>query len=69
MKVELNDYWNCCHLSDHFQHFIDVKYSCVKIVGDKTSLWGLNASLGKSIKKFDVFSIKEEHAMLSQAVC
>jgi hypothetical protein len=41
----------------------------VKIVGDKAALRALNASLGKSIKFFDVFSIEEEHARVSQAIC
>jgi hypothetical protein len=40
----------------------------VKILGDEAVLQMSNASLEKSIKKFDVFSIEEEHAMLSQAV-
>jgi hypothetical protein len=41
----------------------------VKIAGDEATLRTLNASLGKSIKQSDVLSIKEEHAMPSQAVC
>jgi hypothetical protein len=40
----------------------------VKIVGDKIVLRALNAGFGKSTKKFDVFSIKEEHAMFSQMI-
>jgi hypothetical protein len=50
-----------------FNIFIDVRYSHVKIVGDEVALRMSNASLRKLIKKFDVISIKEEHAMLSQA--
>jgi hypothetical protein len=37
----------------------------VKIASDKLVLRASNVGLGKSIKKFDVLSIKEEHAMLS----
>jgi hypothetical protein len=37
----------------------------VKIASEKIALWASNASLGKFIKKFDVLSIKEDHAMLS----
>ncbi len=41
----------------------------MKVVGDKASLQASNVGLEKSIKKFDVFFIEEEHAMLSQVVC
>jgi hypothetical protein len=52
-----------------FNIFTDVKYNHVKITDDKTTLQVLNASLGKSIKKFDVLSIKEENTILAQAIC
>ncbi len=48
-----------------FNIFIDVKYSHVKIASDEATLQMSNVSLGKSIKKFDVFFIEEEHVMLS----
>ncbi len=51
-----------------FNIFIDVKYSCLKIASDETTLQLSNASIGKSINKFDVFFIEEKHAMLSQMV-
>jgi hypothetical protein len=37
----------------------------VKIASDEATLQTSNVDLGKSIKKYDVFYIKEEHAMLS----
>ncbi len=40
----------------------------MKVVGDKTILRVSNLGLAKSIKFFDMFSIEEEHAMLSQVV-
>jgi len=47
---------------------MDVKYSCVKIASDKATLRMSNVSLGKSIKKSNVFFIEGEHAMFSQVV-
>jgi len=41
----------------------------VKVVSEKTTLRASNAGLRKSIKKSDVLSIEEQHAMLSQMVC
>jgi len=51
-----------------FNIFIDVKYSRVKIASDEGTSRMSNTSLGKFIKKFNVFFIEEEHAMFSQLV-
>ncbi len=51
-----------------FNIFIDVKYCHVKIASDETTSHMSNASLGKSIKKSNLFFIEEEHAMFFWAV-
>lgn len=38
-----------------FNIFIDVKYHCVKVFDDETTLQVFNAKLGKIIQKFDAF--------------
>ncbi len=48
-----------------FNIFTCVKYNHVKIMDDKKTLQVLNASIRKSIKNFDVLSIKEENIILS----
>jgi len=47
---------------------MDVKSSRVKIASDKATSRMSNVSLGKFIKKSNVFIIEEEHAMFSQVV-
>jgi hypothetical protein len=51
-----------------FNIFSDPKYCQVKLIGDEVALHAFNASLGKTIKKYDVFSIDEERKMFLQPI-
>jgi hypothetical protein len=48
-----------------FNFFINVRYNHVKIAGDEATLQTSNVNLRNSIKKYDVFTIKEKHGMFS----
>ncbi len=52
-----------------FNIFINPKYYRVKLNGDEVALHAFNASLGKTIKKYDVLSIDEERKMFLQPIC
>jgi hypothetical protein len=46
-----------------------MKYYHVKVVSDKATLQASTIGLGKFIKIFDLFSIKEKCKVLAQAMC
>lgn len=48
---------------------MDAKYNQVTFVGNKVILQASNVGLGKSIKKSDNLTIKEERLMLAQLIC